>query len=592
MANLDPKELERREHNKKVREAQKKYASQQKGYKKQVREDRRELETQVSQDILKIIEEIIERQNKGVPLSEFQKSLINSLHTSFKNLDQDEKRRPRLLLGEDGMYIKDMRVLTPDGDTNFTDFKTPDAYENQKMDTLLPLGENTEDIIKMITDTISENARLIELLNEKNNIKQEKSKRVRYSEKVRANRDSFEHKILDAREIALNKKTKNSKTINLLLKEVLNKYNAAKDSTLTPLTDGYRHWIGNVPITNHGDVENLDPKADTISAATARKEMFKVDYKLPDDVALVQMLPKNITEELIRVLSLAVQENSELHNALYQKEKIQRKFPTKLVSILLALALAAGAAYGLHKIFGEKDNVNPDDQVKIEDVVEDTNEEEMVWFSPESIKYRIESAELNVDQMIAYRINIESNKQANDIYTESVNNYGQTLDEQAKNYLGSGYEKLQYNEMVAKCKDVLNTLQSQETTDFINKLIDKYENKKAVGDEQYRNQGRLSSFDLTQEEYDLYLKLYDYANDFDSLTYNIQGDILTNKDFQKILEDANVSITEQGMKRIALNAAMLLGGGALGAGIAVVVSRAKKRKDRELEGEKEEDKGV
>ena len=583
---LDPKEEARRAHNEKVREDERKYKEQINAIKSGLKEKEKNLETTVPKKVLDIIEDIIETQNKGVPLSPFQRKMVSSLYESFAEINSDELRKPRLISREDGMVIKDMRVLTPDGKTNFTDFKTPDAYENQTMETLLPLGETTYDLIDMIADTISENAKLIEELNKKEKKKAEKSPNKKFSEKARANRDEFQHKIMDLRELALNSKMENSEIINQALRQIFLDYNLSKDSTLTPLTDGQEHWLGNVPIVNEGDLENIDPKAETVDAHTQRKEMFKIDYKLPNDVDLVKMLPKNITEQLIEVLSRAVQENSELHNQLYKKEKIQRKFPTKLVCIIASIALAAGAAYGISTLFGDK-HPGIDNETKQEDVLE--NEEEQVYFAPYSVESDIKDAELYLDQLKSYGLAINDADLANDIYQKTSNTKEHWLEEDdAQTYLGEDYQNLSYAEMIETIEGVLEVLKSDKTTQFIEMLNEKYDNKTKVEDEKYSNYGRLSSYNLTEEEYSNYQLLYNYADKFRQINWDLERGILTNKDFQKVVDNKNVKISEKEAERIwkdiGIGAGSFVTSAAIGSGLYLIVKNAKKKEEqRELE---------
>lgn len=593
---LDPKEEARRLHNAQVRADAKEYKDQIRKVESTIRKSKTGLETEVPMKVLNIISDIVETQNKGVPLSAFQNKMLNSLFESFDNLNEDELKKPRLSKHEDGMYIKDVRVLTPDGKTNFMDFQASHAYENQTIETLFPLGDTTYHIIDMISETISENAKLVEEINKNEHKEQEQTKQKKYFEEQQKGEDQFQNRMTDLKELSENSKTKNSEIISRQLSKISDEYRVAKDSTFTPYTDGEKSWIGDVPIVNNGDIENIDRNAETVDASTKREEMFEISTNLPKDVDLVQMLPKNITEQLIEVLSRAVKENSELHNQLYKKEKIQRKFPWKVVSILTAAALAAGIGYGIYSAIGHNNSPNLDNETKIEESIEEDKTEDIKNFSPYSIKFNISHAEDYVDRMTAYKTNIETDKQANDIYQSSVSDmhYHPTHDAIAKEFLSENYNNLQYNEMLDKCKDILTTLKSDETQDFIDKLTEKYDNKTKIPGESYRNWGSLSSYNLTEEEYAQYEELYKYSEDFYDLTSALENEILTNKDFQDILDGKDIKVTQQGIKRIATNAAFALGGTALGsAGMLLILKNAKKKEEkRELERETKKEGGM
>ena len=582
---ISKEEQARREHNEVVREKRRKYNTQVGKARSKIKDLKKGLETQVPLQVLKIMSGIVDDQNNGVPLSDFQKDMIRRLEKEFSAIDKDELKRPRLVKREDGMYLKDVAVKTPEGTTNYVDIKTPNAYENQTVETMLSLGVSTFELIEMISDVVSENARLVEELNKSKGKKTKKeSEQKLYPQEQRQNKDKFEARMMTLEELVANSKVRDKeerRKVYKALKSIRGQYGAVKDTTLTPYSDQGKTWIGNVPIVNHGDVENIDPKADTVDASTKRKEMFEVDYNLSKDVKLVQKLPKNITEQLIEVLSRLIKENSELHNELYKADKIQRKFPWKSVGLIMAALVAAGVAVGSAFDFLNKNKsqgASQDSETKIEDVSGDKILEENKEYYPYTIEDYIRNAEEAHDQMVSYRGNIESSAVADDIYQKEAGYWKDHINEEydASTYLGEDFDKIGYSKMLQESKAILDILKSDKTTNFIEYLKEKSRNKEA----------------LTQEEYANYEKLYNYANKFSSTLQVLENGILFNNDFQKILDDEKIEITEQAKDRLAANIGFLLGGSvvgiALGAGGLAIIQNAKKKEaKREAEREKE-----
>lgn len=588
MAMSNPREEARRAHNKKVRDNRKEYKQEVKSTTQSVK-GLRDTQTQVPYKILTIIEDIIETQNKGVPLSDFQKHTVEELFKSFKLTQSDELKKPRLVEQENGMVIKDMRVLTPDGETNFTDIKAPDTYKNQTIETLLPLGDTTYNLIDMISETLSENAKLIEQIR-KQEKEHEKSEASNYSEEETKDKDKFQTQIIGLEKINNETNSKASKEISNILNDVLNSYNASRDTTLTPLTDGESHWIANVPILNHGDQENINPNAETIDALTARKQMIKVD--LPNDVQLAQMLPKNITEQLIEVLSRAVKENSELHNQIYTADKIQRKFPTKLTALLISLALAAGVAHGVSNLNYNSVNAQDLQETNTVDVV-NPQEEAVVQFNPSNLQYYINWAEDYLYQLKSYNNAIQNSNTATDIYQKSAESTQRSLElNQIQNYLGENYKDLTYSEMIEGLENVLAELKSDDTTAFIESLIQKSNKAKTSGNTT-KTEGTLSEFNLTPEEYSNYQELESYVVHLQRASSQLENAILENPDFRKILNNEDVKLTEKDIEKILTAGGVgMLAGAATSAGVTaglyLILKNARKKEQlRELERQNE-----
>lgn len=581
MPKLNPEEEARRRHNKRVRLQRKLHKAQVEDTKEIVEEIREDLTTHVPIHILSIIENIIETQNKGVPLSPFQKETIEKLEKSLKNIDSDELRKPRIISTESGMVVKDIHVQTPDGQTNLTSFKAPGAYEGQTINTLLPLGDTTYELIDMIADVLSENARLVEQLN-----KQEKEKaqgQELFTEKYRENKDTFQNKIMDLAQINHDGNTKSSKTINMILANIFADYNEVRDSTLNIYTDGSENWLGDVPIVDHGDKENIDPNAETVGERTARHEMFKVE--IPNDVQLIQMLPKNITEQLIEVLSRAIQENSELHNQLYKADKIQRKFPTKLLMLVGSLATAIALLLGLTRITiperHETTQAVTQQDTKTDDAIQ--QQEENVLFNPKNIKNNIQWAQTYLIKIKAYGAAIKDPNIAADIYQQSAENYDSLLENRnVETFLGNDYKKLSYGEMTEGFDAVIEDFESGETAEFINKLIEKSEATKKNG--VIYTAGSLSFFNLTEEEYERYKELESISDNLKNSAYYLESSIASNETFNKIINNETVKMTEKDFTNMLIGAGAGVASSAFLGSLALIVINAKKKeKLRELE---------
>ena len=563
MIKRDPKEQARREHNKRVRAGYREYKDNVKVGKGIARE-LRGYNAEVPVQIIEILEDIIETQNKGVPLSTFQKKTLLSLEESFKHINFDELTKPRFVFLEDGsVKIKDLHVITPEGYSNYTSAKIEGVTEGQTLETVLPLGDHTFEIIDLISETLAENAKLLEQLN-KDRKREHELNQFKYSRKERENKDEFENRIMDLDEQA--HKTKNVE-VSRLLKDVFAWYSDTKDSILTPV-GGYQ-WLADVPIVNNGDGENKSRKAETVDESTERHELYKLTNGLPYDIKLAKMLPKEITEKLINILAKALEENSRLHNELYKREKLQRKFPTKLIALILGAALVAGAIYALTKIDFKDRTVTPNEEVKQEEIID-----ENIKFNPGLIEYYINGAEENLDRIKAY--NMALGDEADAIYSDAVK--GNT--EYYQDYLGQGYKAMSYTEMMAKFEKVLEELNTDKARAFVQMLIDK---EATVPDDAPSK--TLADYGLTQEEYDNYEKMLDYVYDLSDKLGVLEEDIVEHPNFQRIIDGSPVQITEKQIadKLASMGLGALVGvSGSLAAAFALMVRQAKK-KEKELQ---------
>ena len=165
---ISPEEKARRKHNDEVRQDRA-------NYKEDIKTQRDVLKhlygmgRELPQEIFKIMEDIIETQNKGVPLSAFQKKMLKALEKSFVYVRQDELQMPRIVTEKDPITgdvetkIKDLHIKVNDK-FDLTDFKLNKSYRGHVLQDLLPVGATTYDIIQLISETISENARLVQII--------------------------------------------------------------------------------------------------------------------------------------------------------------------------------------------------------------------------------------------------------------------------------------------------------------------------------------------------------------------------------------------------------------------------------------------
>ncbi|MBR1987509.1 MAG: hypothetical protein IKA36_00565 [Clostridia bacterium] len=616
---ITPEEQARRDHNAEIDRQNKKYKDEKRENLKEVSRLESDIITQVPMKILNIIKSIIKTQNKGVPLSSFQTNMLNRLYESFGALDSDEKKKPIITEHEDGsMWIKDFHVLGSDGKTNLMDIQIPDAYKNQVMTTVLPLGDNTDEIIKMITDTLSENAVLVEKLNKERKAEQTEESLNNKTIDDRKKLDKFENKIEDIKEMIGDR---DNKSINLL-NSVANEY---KNSNIfTIYGDGDQKWMGNVPIINHGDEENVSKKSKRAKASTSRNEMFKIDGKFPTDVDFVKMLPKSVTEQLIEVLSRVITENSKLHNELYKKQnKIHRKLSPKMIALIVAALLAVGLSIGaIANIFNdnsyEKTTITPGNNI------EDTRGDE-TEVGKEDLK------EVDVSNIVNY-LNYFKEE-----YLDVVNR-GQVLGDKADEVIAEEYEE--YKSIIEnKYKSSLGDITKDgspsyaKMTENINetgdKLIDDVRNffnslniKNYVGEtsvEDYREQyfedgywrnGTFEDFrslkvKMNKEQQNMYESLYTRATNLYHATYNIDNWVRDNSIYLDITQSLGIKETEKeneiSKEAIALYITLASLGGAgvgafLGKYLPLMLKNAKKKNEKLLEDEKkneEEDiKGV
>ena len=603
MANAN--EQERRRHNRQVREDNKEYWLDFIDTKFSIR-DLKKYGADVPVQILEIMDDIIATQNKGVPLSDFQKEALMKLEETFNDIHYDELRKPRFVFNNGRSYIKDMHVITPDGKPNLTELEIENVHENQSLETVLPLGDTTFDLIDLISETLAENAKLMKQLNRelqtKNPLIDSQDKRSKF--------DEFENRIMDLEEQANLTK---SREISILLNEIFELYGHTKDSIFKPVGD--RGTLTNLPIVNYGDSENEVRKPEAVDASTRRAQTYRLPKVLPRDIKLVQMLPKNITEKLINILAKAMEENSILHNELYKKQKIQRKFPTKLILLTLATAVVAAGLYGAANIFNSKnaqDNTqpSPNNVVSIEDVITDEENEktnqgnvgnnqenlgsnqenesvldnvttgesatiqENIAFYPDWIKTYINSAQAQLDRMEAYCMVAEKN--ADDIFQSSVSGGGYYAD-----ILGSNYKNRSYKENLDIIKSKIDELNSDKAQSFIKMLMDKKSN--------VANNATSKTFEdygLTQQEYEHYKSLYEYVSDLNYKLNKMENEIRQNKDLQTILDNQPVTITEKDVEKILVSAGLGALVGMTGAAAIALFLIHQNAKKKELEAQK------
>ena len=124
-------------------------------------------------------------------------------------------------------------------------------------------------------------------------------------------------------------------------------------------------------------------------------------------------------------------------------------------------------------------------------------------------------------------------------------------------------------------------------------LVKKYEGKKQVEDEPYANWGRLSSYGLEEDEYAKYQQLVEYTQDLQFVSMSMESYLVSNKDIQKLLDNASIKQTENEIRRTIASAGVgaLLGAG-IAAGLALILKNAKKKEEiREMEREESKEDG-